>query len=292
MRILLLGSTGMLGRSITREAKERGMEIFGVARKDADFNIDIMNDTDLNRVVNELSPSVIINAAALINLADCEQDPELAYRINARPVSVLAELSTKINANLVQISTDHFYQKQKLKKHKEDDPVTLLNEYAKSKYAGEVYALSTPRHLVLRTNIVGFRKKAGTPTFIEWIIESLEQKKTVYLFEDYYTSSIDVFHFSKALFDLIDSGTIGILNVASRDVSSKKKFIEHFARMFGLPLESAKVGSLHTDSKIMRADTLGLDVSKAEKLLGYHLPNLNEVIESLFCEYQGEQDVL
>ncbi|WP_019424725.1 SDR family oxidoreductase [Paenibacillus sp. OSY-SE] len=288
MKVLLLGATGMLGQSILKESRLRNIEIYGVARADSDLNLDILDDKDLVKAVLDVYPDVIINAAALVNLAECENDPGLAYRINARPVSILAKLAATTNAYLVQVSTDHYYQKNGAEKHTEDHPITLVNEYARSKYVGEMFALTAPRHLILRTNIVGFRNKTGSPTFVEWVIESLQQKKQICLFNDFYTSSISVSQFSKVLFDLIEKGTIGILNVASREVSSKKTFIEQMARKFGFSLDCAENGSLHMNSNFARADSLGLDVSNSEKILGYRLPELKDVIEDLFNEYRGK----
>ncbi|PZM67283.1 SDR family oxidoreductase [Paenibacillus dendritiformis] len=287
MKILLLGATGMLGQSILKESKLRNIEICGIARNNSDLNINILEDKDLVKAVLEVYPDVIINAAALVNLAECENNPGLAYRINARPVAILAKLAATMNACLVQISTDHYYQKNRVKQHTEDHPVTLVNEYARSKYSGEMFAITAPRHLIIRTNIVGFRNKVGSPTFVEWVIESLKEKKRICLFDDFYTSSISVSQFSKVLFDLIEKGTSGVLNVASREVSSKKTFIEHLARRFDFSLDCAESGSLHMNSTIERADSLGLDVSNCEKILGYNLPELKDVIEDLFNEYQG-----
>jgi len=42
--ILLLGSTGLLGQAIVKEAHLRGKSLLGIARSGADFNLDIRND--------------------------------------------------------------------------------------------------------------------------------------------------------------------------------------------------------------------------------------------------------
>ncbi len=57
----------------------------------------------------------------------------------------------------MQISTDHYFCGQGDLKHDESAPVTLLNEYARTKYAGEAFALTNPEACVIRTNVVGFR---------------------------------------------------------------------------------------------------------------------------------------
>lgn len=285
MRILLFGATGMLGQAIMKEAARRGYTVFGAARSEADKNVDFNNLEDITSVVDDLSPDVIINAAALVNLSECESDPGKAYLINARPASILSKLSLERKIYFIQISTDHYYTKDRDKLHEETAEIKLINEYARTKYAGEIFALTSPYSLVVRTNIVGFRRKLGVPTFTEWVIESLKNKKQMSLFYDFYTSSIAVNQFATILFDIIDLGNVyGVFNIASRGAYSKKDFIEALANRFGYQLENPLYCSIHEKSAIRRAESLGLDVSKAEKLLGYSFPEMDQVVDALFME--------
>ncbi|MNC54515.1 hypothetical protein D3C75_1040010 [compost metagenome] len=108
------------------------------------------------------------------------------------------------------------------------------------------------------------------------------------LFYDFYTSSIAVSQLSTILFDIIHLNNVyGVLNVASRGAHSKEDFIKGVANRFGYKLENPLYCSVHEKSAMQRADSLGLDVSKAEKLLGYSFPDMNQVVEALFMEYEG-----
>lgn len=286
MKILVLGSTGMLGYALMNEARERKLTIIGAARSRTDIILNVLNEEELAEQVYRLRPDVIINTVAISNLVNCERDPGLAYRVNTRPVSILAEISNQIGALFIQISTDHYYTGDAGRKHTTTSPVRLLNEYARTKYAAESFALTAHTSLVVRTNIVGFRYMDGTPTFIEWVIKSLQNKSEVTLFEDFYTSSIGVRQFAKALFKLIPLHPSGILNLAGREVASKKTFIETIACEFGYELENVKSGSVKQLKEVVRAESLGLDVAEAEALLGYELPTLLEVVQSLKYEYE------
>ena len=61
------------------------------------------------------------------------------------------------------------------------------------------------------------------------MISSLENNKCINLFDDYKVCSIDIYNFSKILFEAIDK-TKGTFNIASRDVFSKKDIIYEFQR--------------------------------------------------------------
>jgi dTDP-4-dehydrorhamnose reductase len=287
MKLLLLGSTGMLGQTLYRNAKKKGYMVTGVARSGADRIIDVRSDSQLREVLYQEKPDVIINSAAITNLEYCEKNPEQAYLTNTRPAGILAEIARDIDAQLVHISTDHFFTGDGSKKHKETHPVTLVNEYARSKYLAECFVKLYDRSLIVRTNIVGFRGFPDNPTFIEWCIQMLEEKKSAVVYEDYFTSSIDTNRFSGIILDLIERDVKGVLNVASRDVSSKKEFINLLAMKIGLDISHAQPGSIQSLKEIPRAESLGLDVSKAEDILGYSMPGVNQVIKNLVDEYQN-----
>ena len=188
---------------------------------------------------------------------------------------------------LCQISTDHYFSGDGNLLHDETCQVVLLNEYARTKYAGECFALTDPNNLILRTNIVGYRGWAGLPTFVEWAIAGLVAVKPMALFEDFYTSSIDVSNFSKSLFDLLEKDACGLFNLAARESNSKSEFILRLAKKLKFDTSGCSTGSIRSLTEVCRAESLGLNVSYAESVLGYRLPDLESVVESLAKEYKG-----
>lgn len=284
--LAIVGATGLLGQALRLEASRRGYQVYGLARSGADFNVDIQDSEKLWDILDQLNPNYIINAAALISLDECERDSARAQAINALAVRDMADYCQKHDVRLIQISTDHYFTGDASLLHDELAEVHLLNNYAKSKYEGELFAKSVPNSLILRTNIVGFRGWLDRPTFIEWAITALAEGSPITLFDDFYTSSINVKAFSVALFDLIDKNASGIFNLASKDVASKADFLLKLAQELTLPVNHCALGSVHSKGGVVRADSLGLDVSKAEAILGYELPKTDEVIAELAREYR------
>ncbi|USK69967.1 dTDP-4-dehydrorhamnose reductase family protein [Peribacillus asahii] len=287
MKVLLTGATGMLGQALYEAFMRENVEVITVARSNSHYNIDlIVNSEKIIDVIQTESPDIVINSAALINLQACEDNPKEAYFINAKLPGILTEACREVGCFFVQISTDHYYMNDSKKKHSEKDPVLLVNEYARTKYEGERFALTYANSLIVRTNIVGFRNKKNTPTFIEWIIDSLNSGKKIYGFEDFYTSSIDVYHFSDILIELIEKRITGILNIASTNVLSKYEFISELASV--LNKESfVKKGNLNQFKGIKRANSLGLDVTKLKTILGnQEIPSSQEVIHKVVEKYR------
>ncbi|OHC73470.1 MAG: hypothetical protein A3G18_08630 [Rhodospirillales bacterium RIFCSPLOWO2_12_FULL_58_28] len=277
--ILVLGATGMLGQALMREASGRGIKAVGAARHDSEIILDAGNEAALGDAVIRLKPELVINAAALTDMDACEADPGAAYLTNARPAAILAEACRRLEIGFVYVSTDHYYSGDGDNKHDEEMPVHPVNEYARSKYAGEAFALTYRRSLVVRTNIVGRRGWVGRPTFLEWAMDSLERRKPLRLFDDFFTSPIDVASCAKAIFDLVAKDARGVINVAGREVSSKRRFVRALADQMDIILDWAETASVR-ELTTHRAESLGLDVTRAEKLLGYAMPDTAQVVRS------------
>jgi dTDP-4-dehydrorhamnose reductase len=284
MKVLIFGATGMLGKALMKEGLKRGLDVIGAARRNSYATCDISSDSSIEKIFAEHNPSLVINAAAITNISACDCSPK-AWAVNARAVSVLADLCNKHNVRFVQISTDHYFVGDKDKKHSENSQVSLVNDYARQKYAAERYALAGTKSLVIRTNVVGFRAW-GEETFAQWAIGVIRDDKPAVLFDDFYTSSIDVWSCSRAVYDLIAKEVSGIVNIASREVFSKKKFIHAMAGIKGRKLTKTVTGSVSSLGPIRRAESLGLDVSLAEDILNYKLPTMLDVITALTHESQ------
>ncbi|MGF1464193.1 MAG: SDR family oxidoreductase [Maricaulaceae bacterium] len=280
MRWLVLGGTGTFGRALLKALKARGWTGVGAARSGAAETLDLTDLDALERTLDRWKPDGVVNAAAWVDLAACEADPGAAYAVNARPVTRLAAWARAQDRPLVQISTDHFFVEGGDRAHPETDPISLVNEYARTKYAAEAFALSASQALVIRTNMTGVHPGRARPTFADWAMQSLKERAPLTLFTDFYCSTIDADCLASTVFDLVEAGARGRLNVASSQVASKYEFVHALAAQMGIALDWAKAGSAQGLNP-PRALSLGLDVSKAEGLLGRALPTLDAVCANL-----------
>ena len=284
--VMVFGSTGMLGSELYKEGQTRTLQIIGVSRQGHEEQADLLDEKSVSNLIFKYNPDVIINSAALISHSYCEENPNLAYAINAKAVETIAKAADFSGSKLIQISTDNYYSGDGSRLHSEDEPVKILSEYAKTKYAGENYALMCKNSIVIRTNITGFRPNGGITSFIEWIVQSLKSGDQVNLFNDYYASTIATRQAAKIIFDITTSQYVGRLNLGCREVVSKKVFVETFAKKVSLPLENTVGVSVHDVLKA-RSESIGLDVTRIENLLGYKMPNLSQVVNVLADDYKN-----
>lgn len=273
--VLIFGGRGLAGRAIEAEARKRGLRTIAASRS-GEVQVDGCNAGAIDNLLQKFAPKLIINVAALASVTACEVAPNLAWQINARAPYLLAEYANAKKAKLVHISTDHYYSGDLQKKHREEECVTLLNEYARSKFAAESLLMIASSSLVVRTNIIGLQSATGS-SFGEWLANVIIDDLPSTLFEDQFVSSLDVWNFAKILFDLIEVDAKGVMNVANSEVFSKAKLGLTIAKALGRSLTNVKTGAMKSGEG-SRADSLGLDVSRAETILGRTLPNLQQVV--------------
>jgi len=149
--ILITGAGGQVGTELLRAFRERGRTVTALTRQELDI-------TDRNAVaatVRRIVPALIVNAAAYTSVDKAEDEPEVAFRINAEGAGILAEAGHAAGAGVVQFSTDYVFDGAGSAPYAEDAPTNPLNVYGASKLAGEERVRSAAaRHIVVRTSWV------------------------------------------------------------------------------------------------------------------------------------------
>jgi dTDP-4-dehydrorhamnose reductase len=110
MKILLLGKTGQVGGALTpllRQLAGSSADEALVTLGRAD--VDLSDAVALAQAVQQVQPSLIVNAAAHTAVDRAETEPDIAFAINAIAPGVLAQQAAKLNALLVHYSTDYVF---------------------------------------------------------------------------------------------------------------------------------------------------------------------------------------
>ena len=252
--------------------------MIGAARTTADISVDIADARSVRDIVTEVKPSAIINAAALVSLAACEYDPDVAWAINADAVAAMRQSAEIVGSALVQISTDHFFTGDGRALHDESARVTFVNEYARSKFGGEEACGGYADALIVRTNFTGFRGDPRGQTFFEWAVQALKAAEPVTGFDDYFTSTLDASSCARALCDLLEREVRGLFNIGASDVMSKYEYLRCLAEELGCDGANVRPGSVRGLTPI-RAESLGLDCARAQSLLDWTLPDTRCAIQ-------------
>lgn len=151
MRILVCGASGQVGHELVDRASAYGLEALGMTRE----NLDITDGAQINRLIEQLEPRMIINAAAYTHVDNAETHREQAYAVNRDGAARLAEAARQAEIPLLHISTDYVFSGEARTPYRESDEVAPTGVYGASKLAGEVaIQAALDQHLILRTSWV------------------------------------------------------------------------------------------------------------------------------------------
>jgi len=149
-RALVLGAAGQLGQVCMDSAPET-VAAEGVSRA----TCDVTDDAALRKVMDEVDPHVVINAAAYTAVDAAEDNPELADAVNANAPATLGALCAQRGLRLVHISTDFVFDGLAHRPYAPGANPSPLGVYGASKRRGEQAVLaSSASHAVLRTSWV------------------------------------------------------------------------------------------------------------------------------------------
>ncbi len=143
--ILVTGGTGQLATAL---AAFGGARIVRVGRPDFDFD----RPETIAAVFADVSPGVVVNAAAYTAVDKAETDEAGAWRANRDGPAALAMVCAQAGIPLIHVSTDYVYDGAKTSAYVETDPVGPRSVYGASKLAGETAVLASgARAIILRT---------------------------------------------------------------------------------------------------------------------------------------------
>ena len=289
-RILVTGASGMLGSSLAT-ALSKKYKVFGTGYSNislpVEYKVFDLKMDSYKQLIDWSQPEVIIHCAALTNGNYCENNFNDAFNINGISVKKLID-NTKENVKIIYISTDAVFSSE-LNMAKENDCTGPENIYGKSKALGEFFLINSNRdYLILRTTIVGlnnFRDKAG---FVEWIIDSVKNKKTIPLFDDVLFTPITIWDFIKEIIHLLDknSNKSEILHICGSENVTKYDFGISLMKELNLDKQYIKKELItNFKQRAKRSNDQTLDCSYYQKKYKRILPNLSKTVKSIKLNY-------
>ncbi len=153
-KILVTGCNGQLGRAIRKEYAASDVEFINtdVVEGEGVVSLDITDVDAVLKLVRAEKPDVIINCAAHTNVDKCEEQWNLAYKINAIGPRNLSIAATEADAKMIHVSTDYVFGGNGTRPYTEFDAPNPVSAYGKTKLEGENFVKEfAKKHFILRT---------------------------------------------------------------------------------------------------------------------------------------------
>ncbi|MGL5227970.1 MAG: SDR family oxidoreductase [Bacteroidales bacterium] len=292
-KILILGANGFIGRKILSDLLSVGTYNLYACSRTADIKpekgyvftqLDITNDEELNSYLSLITPDIIINAAAISSLQDCELNRSKSLNVNVDSVKLLIEYARQNSVFFIHLSTDFVFNGYRKKLYTENDTPDPLNFYGHTKArAEELIVNSKIKAAVLRVEVVYGEPLEGQHGNIFTLVrDKLSKGEIIKVVDDQYRTPTFVDDVCIAVRLVIKKETEGIFHIAGPEYLSISDFAFRIARYYGYNENNIQVTTTRAiGDNIERPRYSGLSIQKARKRLGYNPKTILKSLEIL-----------
>ncbi len=238
-KILVIGSTGMLGYAVSSYLKSRGYDVLDISRNE----FDIAGDP-----IEKLEPflegvQTAINCAGVIKPTIAKNSIENVLKINSLFPRNLAKLCIKKEIKCFHITTDCVYTGKK-GKYTEEDYFDADDLYGLSKNAGE-----NRDCMVLRTSIIG-EENGQSRSLLEWA--KSQSGKVVNGFTNHLWNGVTTLYLAEVIENILKNNLYqkGIFHIHSPNAVNKYELLQIFDSVYELNL---KINPLEAKDAIDRS---------------------------------------
>ena len=267
-KVILLGAAGQLGQLVA-ESVPNNIQLDCFSHE----TLDITDHDAVKELIRQISPDLIINAAAYTAVDNAEKQKTLANAINADAVKNIAN-STPTKTRIIHVSTDFVFSSKSRHPYKPVDQIAPVSVYGKSKADGEKALI---RHhpenaIILRTS---WLYSAKGKNFLTTMLRLMAERDELSIVNDQFGSPTSAHLLAKIIWRFaLDCQGTGIYHWSDRGVITWYDFameIYSQARQLGILNNEVNIKAIETKdypTPAARPCYSALDSSATETLLG------------------------
>lgn len=226
MKILIIGATGLLGRTVADRDRWPGDQLIAVGSKE----LDIRDDAAVSQFIARTQPDWTLLLAAYADVDGCELDPKRAEAVNTAGAVNVAGAVNQMGTRLLFISTDYVFDGGKKTPYQVTDPVSPISVYGRTKAkAEEALRRIDDRSLIVRTSFLYGLGKC----FPEYILATAEKGKSLEVVNDQRSSPTVTWDLADALVKLVRANAEGTVHASNAGDCTRYEFaramLEHAA---------------------------------------------------------------
>lgn len=281
MRTLLIGARGQLGTALMPL-------LSGEVHTPDRSALDLAHPASIRQFLSALQPRLVINAAAYNFVDRAEDEPELAFAINALGPRQLAIECRRLQAVLVQISTDHVFglDPARTAAYQETDAPGPVSTYGVSKLAAEYFVRANcPRHFIVRTcGLYGKSQSAGKGNFVEAMLRKAQEQNVVAVVADQRCTPTSAADLAQALAGLVSTDRYGTYHATNGGDASWFEFAQAIFRLANVDARVQPIGTSEYKARAARPCFSVLDCTKLAGVLARPLPHWQDSLARYLAE--------
>ena len=291
MKILITGSNGLLGQKLLHKlrvdntfeliATSKGVNRVNIKKGYTFLSLDITNKEEVNKVIINQAPNVVVNTAAMTNVDLCEDKKEACDVLNVEAVKYLADACANIDAHLIHISTDFIFDGEDGPYSEQDKP-NPLSYYGLSKLKSEqLLQAHQVKWTVLRTIIVfGVGERLSKSNIVLWAKNALEKGDPLNIIDDQFRAPTLAEDLADICILAAKKKAFGIFNASGKDIMSIYEIVERVAHYYGNSTANLKkISTAKLNQKAVRPPKTGFILDKSINELGYKPHSFEECLD-------------
>jgi dTDP-4-dehydrorhamnose reductase len=292
--MLLVGARGFLGRFVRKEASP----FYDVVRADrslgsgdTDILLDVTSKSSIEHAFRSVQPQVVVLLAAISDIDRCEREPEQTIAVNRDGAARVAQACAEVGARLLFTSTGAVFDGKKIG-YTEDDPVTPISVYGRSKAEAECLILTAlPTAIVLRVSLVlGRTNLCTTNSLVDNLIWRWASGDIVNAPTSESRNPIDARTLARWIVELLQNPHArGIYNAGSTDAWTRYEIARALAAGLAIPESQVRQAEIAPQTRAPRGAHQLLLPHKLASVCVTQPPTSRDVIErSLYEPAQGD----
>ena len=286
--ILVTGSNGLLGQKITEKIlNEGGVNLIATAKGENRFpkregyiyaEMDILNREEVKLVIEKYKPDAIIHTAAMTNVDTCEEQKELAYRLNVESVATLLSLCEVHNIQLIHLSTDFIFDGENGPYDELSSPHPL-SYYGETKFqAEELIKNAKAKWSILRTILVyGIVSDMSRSNIVLWAKGALEKGNPLNVVNDQWRMPTLAEDLADGCLLAVEHDAQGVYNVSGKDMMSISELVTKVADFWNLDKSLInEISGATLNQAAKRPAKTGFILDKSMTELKYHPHSFDE----------------
>jgi dTDP-4-dehydrorhamnose reductase len=231
MKVVVTGAKGQLGTDLVDLLTDRGYEVYGYGRKE----LDITNFDQVYQVINNVTPDVVIHAAAYTKVDLAESEPDQAFLVNAYGTRNVSVASEAVGAKLVYVSTDYVFDGTANTPYNEFSPTNPMSVYGKSKLAGEQFVRDLhSKFFIVRTSWV-YGKNGNN--FVKTMVKLARERDELKVVNDQVGCPTYTVDLANCILELIQTEKYGIYHVSNSGHCSWYEFAKAIFEEAGIEVK-------------------------------------------------------
>ncbi len=242
-RLLVTGPTGFVAGSVIVQAKQR-MEVHGAGRNRPDdksgnvryHRLDVLDRNQWAALFQKIRPDGVLHAAAISDIDYCQNNRNIAEKVNTEYTRILVDLCAETGAKMVFCSTDNVFNGKKGHYSEEDlpDPVNFYGE-TKLKAEKLVAGLGEKGVIARLALVMGLPVMGRGNSFLATMMDKLKAGETMNFATNEIRTPIDVITLGRALIELIDNDFSGIIHLGGSSRLTRYDMARQITERLGFP---------------------------------------------------------